>query len=148
MNPTITSDTIVEEITIHSSAKRIFEALTNPRELRAWWGAAGRFQVTHAESDLRPGGIWTMRGDGIGGKPFVVTGKYREIVRPRLLVFSWLPDWYPNAAETLVRWDLEEHDGITTVRLTHSGLATEESRTSHSGWPDILAWLRAYVENT
>ena len=46
----------------------------------------------------------------------------------------------------MVRFDLEEKDGVTTVRLTHSGLASESSRASHKGWPQILTWLQAYVE--
>lgn len=146
MNPTSVTDTIVQEITIDGSAERIFAALTNPHERMKWWGAEGRFQVTHFESDLRPGGKWTMRGNGMGGKPFTVVGEYREIDRPRLLVFTWLPDWYENATETLVRWNLEENAGITTVRLTHSGLTSEDSRTSHRGWPQILGWLKTYVE--
>jgi hypothetical protein len=45
-----------------------------------------------------------------------------------------------------VRFDLEDANGVTTVRLTHSGLVSETSRESHKGWPQILAWLRAYVE--
>ena len=147
MNPTSVTDTIVQEIMIEGSAERIFEALSNPHERMKWWGAEGRFQVTHFESDLRPGGKWTMQGNGMGGKPFTVVGEYREIDRPRLLVFTWLPDWYENAAETLVRWSLEENAGITTVRLTHSGLTSEDSRTSHRGWPQILGWLKTYVEN-
>jgi uncharacterized protein YndB with AHSA1/START domain len=87
-----------------------------------------------------------MSGIGMGGRPFIVAGEYRRIERPRLLVFTWLPDWYENATETLVQWDLEEKDGVTRVRLTHSGLASESSRTSHRGWPQILGWLQAYVE--
>ena len=79
MNPTSASDTIVQEITIKGSAERIFEALTNPHERMKWWGAQGRFQVTHIESDLRPGGKWVMRGIGMGGKPFTVAGEYRKI---------------------------------------------------------------------
>ena len=50
------SDTIVQEITINGSAERIFEALTNPGQRVRWWGAEGRFQTTHMESDLRLGG--------------------------------------------------------------------------------------------
>ena len=83
MNPIRASDVIVQEITIKASAKRIFEALTDPGERVRWWGAEGRFQATHMESDLRPGGKWTMRGVGMGGKPFSVRGVYREIERPR-----------------------------------------------------------------
>jgi uncharacterized protein YndB with AHSA1/START domain len=147
MDRTSTSDTIVKEITIRAPAARIFEALSNPEQRVKWWGAEGRFQTTHMESDLQPGGKWMMRGVGMGGKPFRVVGEYRNIERPRLLVFTWLPDWQENAPETLVRWDLEEKDGITTVRLTHSGLTTESSRASHRGWPEILTWLQAYVED-
>jgi uncharacterized protein YndB with AHSA1/START domain len=145
MTPANTNDTIVEEITIKAPAERIFEALTNSEQRVKWWGAEGRFQITHMESDLRPGGKWMMRGNGYG-KAVSVTGEYRLIERPRLLVFTWLPDWQGDATESVVRFDLEEKDGVTTVRLTHSGLASESSRTSHKGWPQILTWLKAIVE--
>src|SRR5215472_11222924 len=94
MNLTDARDTIIKEITIKGSAERIFEALTNPDQRMKWWGAEGRFQTTHMESDLRPGGRWVMRGTGIGGKPFSVLGTYRTVERPHLLVFTWLPDWH------------------------------------------------------
>lgn len=145
MNTTAVSDTIVQEITIKGSAKRIFAALTNPEERVKWWGV-GRFQAIQMESDLRPGGKWAMRGTGIGGRPFSVVGEYRKVEPPHLLVFTWLPDWQDDATESLVRFDLNENDGVTTVRLTHSGLITERSRTSHRGWPEILASLLGYVE--
>jgi len=148
MNSTSVSDTIVQEITIKAPAERIFEALTNPDErLKWWWGAEGKFQLTHVASDLRPGGKWMMRGIGMGEKPLTVAGEYRTIERPRLLVFSWLPDWQENATETLVRWDLEEKDGVTTVRLTHTGFMSESSRASYRGWHQVLGGLRAYVED-
>ncbi len=146
MTRTNASDTIVQEIIIRAPAERIFRALTDPAERVQWWGAEGRFHTTQMESDLRPGGRWVMRGIGMGGKPFTVSGVYREIDRPRLLVFTWLPDWQGNATETVVRVDLEEKEGATTVRLTHSGLTTEDSRRSHRGWPDVLSWLRSHVE--
>ena len=145
MNPTIASGTIVQEITIKGTAERIFAALTNPEERMKWWGNEGRFRVSEFESDLRPGGKWVMRGDA-NGKPFTVSGEYREVEWPRLLTFTWLPDWYDDATATLVRWEIEERNGFTVVRLTHSGLATEEARNSHRGWLQILGWLQAYVE--
>ncbi len=146
MNPTNTSDIIVQEITIRGSAEYIFEALTDPGQLVSWWGAKGQFQTTHVVSDLRVGGKRIMCGIGLSGEPFTVEGEYREIDRPKLLVFSWLPSWQADATETMVCFDLEEKDGVTTVRLTHSGLASESSRASHKGWPQILSLLQAYVE--
>jgi len=147
MNSTTATDIIVQEITIKSSAERIFAALTNPQERVKWWGV-GRFEAIHMESDLRPGGKWVMRGTGIGGRPFSVVGEYRKVEPPHLLVFTWLPDWQGDATESLVRFDLEEKDGVTTVRLTHSGLVSERARTSHRGWPEILAALRTYGEGS
>ena len=146
MNTAIDSDTIVKEVTIRATAERIFEALTNPQQRLKWWGAEGAYRGTHMESDLRPGGKWETRGIGRDGNPFSVVGEYREIVRPRVLVFTWLPSWAKNAAESLVRFDLDEKDGVTTVRLTHSGLGSEAAREHHKGWPQVLAWLRSYVE--
>ena len=141
-----TIDAIVEEIIIEASAQRIFEALIDPAQRVRWWGHKGRFETTDAESDPRPGGRWMMRGIGMGGKPFRVGGEYRIIERPRVLAFTWLPDWDENATETLVRFDLNEQRGVTTVRVTHSGFASDASRTRHQGWPQILSWLKGYAE--
>jgi uncharacterized protein YndB with AHSA1/START domain len=137
-------ETIVEEITIRAPARRVFEALTDPEQRKAWWGSAGRFQTTHVESDLRLGGQWKMSGTGFGG-PFTVKGEYRAIEPPRVLAFTWLPSWQEGATETLVSFDLSEKDGVTTVRVTHSGL-TSKGVEAHKGWGQILAWLRAYSE--
>ncbi len=137
-------DTIVEEITIRASAARIFEALTDPQQRTQWWGAEGSYRATHTESDLRPGGKWSTSGTGFG-KPFRVRGEYRIVERPRVLAFTWIPDWQENAGESLVRFDLVETDGVTTVRLTHSGLAPQ-ARQAHRGWPRMLGWLRDHVE--
>jgi uncharacterized protein YndB with AHSA1/START domain len=146
MNPVTANDTIVEEIAIKGTADRVFQALTNPEERLKWWGGpGGRFKLTGFESDLRPGGKWQMLAES-SGRVVTIRGEYREIDPPRLLVFTWLPDWYEDATESLVRWDLDERDGVTTVRLTHSGLLTEAARENHRGWPQIVAWLKAYVE--
>lgn len=141
------NDTIVQEIIIKAPTELVFEALTNPAQRIKWWGGEGRFQTTHMESDLRPGGKWMMSGNGIGGRPFTIKGEYRQIERPFLLVFTWLPDWQEEPFESLVRFDLNETNGVTAVRLTHSGLTTDSSRLSHKGWPQILTWLQAYSES-
>lgn len=137
-------ETIVQEITIKAPARRVFEALTDPQQRKAWWGSPGRFETERFESDLRPGGQWSMSGRGMD-KPFTVKGEYRVVEPPRALAFTWLPSWQPNPSESLVRFDLTEKDGVTTVRITHSGLSAEGLQT-HKGWPQILGWLRAYVE--
>lgn len=117
MNPTTTKDSIVQKITISSSARRIFEALTDPAQLVKLWGVEGRFHATHVESNLRPAGQSLMRGNGMNGRPFTVRGTYREINCPYTLVFTWLPDWEDDPSEMVVRIDLEETGGVTRLRL-------------------------------
>jgi uncharacterized protein YndB with AHSA1/START domain len=85
-----------------------------------------------------------MSGTGFG-RPFDVRGEYWTVEPPHVVAFTWLPDWQRNPTETLVRFDLSE-EGITTVRLTHSGLTPEGAR-AHEGWPRILIWLQRYVEH-
>jgi len=136
---------IVKEIVIHAPAERVFEALADPNQRVKWWGVEGRFQATHMESDLRPGGAWRMQGVGMGGKPFTIRGEYTAVERPSLLEFTWLADW-SQEPQTLVRFDLVENDGVTTVRLTHAGLADGQSER-YQGWPQLLSSLQAHVEN-
>jgi uncharacterized protein YndB with AHSA1/START domain len=141
---TSTTNTIIEEITIKGSAERIFEAIVDPKQRVKWWGKKGVYESTHAESDTRVGGEWLMKGIGMG-RDFSVYGEYRKVDRPRLLEFTWIPSWQDGSTESIVRFELNEKEGVTTVRLTHSGL-TPAGREAHKGWPQVLGWLRDYVE--
>ena len=139
------ADTIVQEIAIKRPAEEIFEAMTNADELVKWWRVEGKFQIIHMESDLRPGGKWRMRLIGGRGTETVVSGEYRKIERPHLLILTWIRE-NEDATETMVRWELAEKDGVTTVRVTHSGLTSESLRARNNGWPMILGLLQVYVE--
>jgi uncharacterized protein YndB with AHSA1/START domain len=141
------TDKIVQEIAIKRPAGKIFEAITNPDELVKWWRVEGKFTITHMESDLRPGGKWRMRLLGGRGTETVVSGQYRKIERPHLLIFTWIRE-NEDVTETLVRWELEDKDGVTTVRVKHSGLTSESLRARNDGWPMILGLLQAHIEKT
>jgi uncharacterized protein YndB with AHSA1/START domain len=148
MNLTSASDdTIVQQITIRGSAEPVFDALTRPEELVKWWGVAGKFQVTRMESDLRTGGKWRFIVATPAGAGVAVAGTYRQIERPRLLVYSWIRE-QEDPTETVVRWDLEENDGVTHVRVTHFELKSESLRARNSGWPMILGLLQSYIEES
>jgi len=147
------ADAIVEEITVKAGAERIFVALTDPQQVSRWWSAAGRFEVSQVEMDLRPGGRWHMLWSGVGGWPSSVRGVFREINRPRALAFTWLPSWVDDPLESsaaqssVVRFELQEQGGgVTRVRLTHSEFTSARARARHHGWPEILSWLRVYAE--
>jgi uncharacterized protein YndB with AHSA1/START domain len=139
-------ESIVREIVIQAPAERVFAAIAEPEQRIAWWGVKGRFEVTHMESDLRPGGAWQMSGTAAEGNAFTLRGEYTVIDRPRVLEFTWQASW--SEPQSLVRFDLVEQDGATTVRVTHSQFATQEARDKYQGWPWLLSMLQSYVEKS
>lgn len=145
----VQSDTIVQEATIAAPAARIFRALTEPEELMKWWTMEGRFQILSAEGDVRPGGRWMIRTKGVCGEgpdsTTVVRGEYRTVEPPHLLIYTWIRE-EKDHPETTVRWDLEEMDGKTKVRVTHSGLVTERVKERNNGWWMIVKLLGDYAE--
>ncbi|MGH7737912.1 MAG: SRPBCC family protein [Candidatus Tyrphobacter sp.] len=148
MNDTTTGDAVVQEITIAATADRIFDAVTDPQERLNWWGRTEQAKTTQFDSDLRPGGSYLMNVIGGGGR-FTIRGTYREIVRPSLVSFTFLPSWEPTPTETLVRFDIIERGNECLVRVTHTGIPSEEARKNYkTGWGMNLRWLNEYVDET
>jgi uncharacterized protein YndB with AHSA1/START domain len=115
MNPTPTIVRTVVEI--DAPPDRVFEALTDARELAGWWGA-GDARVLDSESDVRPGGTWRVRTIDRDGAEHTFGGEYRVVDPPHRLEQSWQSS--EDAEPSLVRYDLEplDVDGAPGTRLT------------------------------
>ena len=146
----VDGDAIVSEIYIAASPDDVFRALVDPDLVVKWWGGLGAeqtFRCTHFEADLRPGGRWRSCGFDGQGRPFEAGGEYVEIVRPCLLVQTWVASWAAQV-KTTVRWELRPAGEGTMVRHKHSGLAAHPPLgRSFRGWPRMLGWLGAFVES-
>src|ERR1700722_20836668 len=99
-------NTINGEIFIAAPPARVFEAITDAKQIPRWWGAGEQYRVTEAKADLRVGGKWSSEGVGKDGNTFRVDGEYLEIDPPRLLVYTWNASW-GHPLPTVVRWELE-----------------------------------------
>jgi len=154
------NNTIVAEIFIAAPPDRVFDALTDPKQMTQWWGEKGLYRLTENRVDLRVGGKWSTSGVGADGKEFSVDGEYLVIDRPRLLVYTWNPSFY-HIVKTTVRCELEPRDvhGLqhrgpqrvgtgTFVKILQEGFAGNlEAAQGHSrGWVRVLGWLQAFVE--
>jgi uncharacterized protein YndB with AHSA1/START domain len=140
------ADAIVSEINIAAPPERVFEALTDPKQLVQWWGQKGMYWCNEFQSDLRTGGKLRIAGVDGQGQKFEVTGEYLEIERPRLLAYTWVASWTGDV-KTKVRWELEATKEGTLVRIRHSGMAAHpEIAQSYRGWPQLLAFLKALLE--
>ena len=153
-------NTIVAEIFIAAPPARVFEAITDPKQMPQWWGQQGMYRVTESKIDLRPGGKWSSVGLGADGKSFIVEGEYLEIDPPRLLVHTWVPSFAAHL-RTVVRWELEPRGvhGLqpsgpkkagtgTVVKLRHDGFAgAPAALAGHTeGWKRVLGWLQGFTE--
>lgn len=140
--------TIVESIAIKAPIAAVYAAVTTPEQLTKWWGSDESYHTASMEADVRPGGAWKTTGNARGGGTFSVSGIYRAVEPPSLVEFTWRHDWSDGAdqPETLVRYDLVERDGVTTITVMHSGFITEADYNDHlNGWKTVLGSLHGFL---
>lgn len=122
--------------TFDATPERVFAAWTDPAQFIEWFGPHGMTN-TDCELDLRVGGAWRLRGEGLGTRR-AVSGKYLEVDPPRRLVFTWA--WHETADfsasrehETTVAIDFKEVGGRTELTLTQ-GLFRDRTGTDNHRW--------------
>ena len=151
--PIAAPDFIVSEIQIAAPAQRIFQALTDERELVRWFDDAS-CPVKLWEMDARPGGRYryaTEKGtvEVNGVSEFECHGEIIEFDPPRLLAYTWIANWHENKSlRTIVRWELTPAAVGTQVKVTHSGLASEPvaHKDYSAGWPGVMQMLKKFAE--
>jgi uncharacterized protein YndB with AHSA1/START domain len=151
---------VTGEIFIAAPPARVFQAITDPKQMPRWWGALDLYRITDWKADVRVGGKWSSDGVGVDGTTFHIDGEYLEVDPPRLLVHTWIAS-YGGYRKTIVRWELEPHNvhGLhpsgpqragtgTLVKISHEGFAgNSEAAAAHSeGWKRVMGWLLAYIE--
>ena len=144
-----TSRRIVEQIEIAAAPSRVFQALTEPAQLLAWWGDRRACPSTHWELDPRVGGTWLSRWRAPDGACFALGGEVIAIDPPRLLAYTWWDERYPHLPLTTVRYELTKTANGTLVRMTHDGF--DDLRADfddyNGGWSEVMRHLRAHAES-
>ena len=124
---------------IPARAEALFDAWLDARSLGSWLRPAG-VRETRAETDPRVGGAFRIVMVDVESS-FVHTGPYREIDRPRRLVFTWSSP-ATRFRDSIVTVTFHASAGSTVVEIHQVGLPDEEARASHdAGWSDILREL-------
>jgi uncharacterized protein YndB with AHSA1/START domain len=125
---------------IAAPAEDLFDAWLDAQSLGSWLRPAG-IRETRAETDPRVGG--TFRIVMVDDESSIVhTGAYREIDRPRRLVFTWSSPatWFRDSIVTVTFQ--ASPNSSTVVEIHQVGLSDEEARASHhAGWSDALREL-------
>ena len=119
--------------TLPADRPTVFAALSEPAELRQWWGPEG-FTIPSVEFEARPGAAYRIEMQPPAGDSFFLTGEVHEVDPPARLTytFAWEPP-DPDDVETLV--ELTVGDG--TVGLRQGSFKTEERLELHrGGWTE------------
>lgn len=157
-------DAVTCETEIEAPPERVFQALTDPKQLFAWWGKEPSVELSVFEMDARPGGRWRFRCKPVPGADhgavgeqlrrnradeFEAHGEVLEYVAPHLLVWGWIANWHEHPTQpTVVRWELTPTAKGTLVRVTHSALKQEPTARKDytAGWLGVLRLLKNFVE--
>jgi uncharacterized protein YndB with AHSA1/START domain len=125
---------------IAAPAEDLFAAWLDAQSLGSWLRPSG-IRETRAETDPRVGG--TFRIVMVDDESSIVhTGTYREIDRPRRLVFSWSSP-ATRFRDSIVTVTFQPSSNRSTVvEIDQVGLPDEEAQASHhAGWSDVLREL-------
>lgn len=137
-------DSIERELILPVSPARVWNALTQPDQLSAWFG-------TQATIDLRPGGEVVFTWDSSTGQVGTIRGVVEAVEPPHRFAFRW--QLSPDTVQmTQVEFTLEPHPEGTRLRLVESGFASLPPdlrggchASNTDGWQRELGELAQYL---
>lgn len=136
---------LVVRRTIKASASRVFDAWTQPEQLRRWWGPRP-VTCSAAELDVRVGGSYRIANQLPDGTVLWISGTFEIVDPPHRLVYTWEieREASPSPQRSRVTVRFEPCDGGTEVIVVHEAIDTEETRVNHEkGWNGCLENLEA-----
>ena len=129
---------LVTRRTIRASPARLFDAWTQPEQLRQWWGPRP-VTCSGAEVDLRVGGHYRIENVLPNGKTLIIAGEFQVVEPPHRLVYTWRAG-EDQASRVTVRF--EPRGEATEVVVIHEQIPNERIRESHQGgWNGCLDGL-------
>jgi len=146
------ADPVVMESEFAASPQRVFRAWTTPEDIKQWFGAGDGGPET-ALVDLKEGGEWEFTFAEKDGQTDSLKGQYTKIEVDKRLEFTWVhvrtnaDGNVEQSAESLVVVELEVRSSGTFIRLTHSSVVAESSRSNiGGGWSMSLSKMKGMVE--
>ncbi|WP_025740459.1 SRPBCC family protein [Aquimarina pacifica] len=133
-------DVIVKEHVFNHSIDKVWNAITNSKEISTWF--------LQADFKAEKGYEYTFNSSGEDCSP--IKGKVLE-ANPYTLVYTWIVTEVP--VETTVKWKLEETTEGTKLYLEHSGISNYEGETAvkmfssfDGGWDNCISGLGTYLK--
>ncbi len=134
-----TQKTIIDTKAIHhevdfaASPQRIYDALLDEKQFKAFSGMA-------AQVNRETGGTFLIFEGHIMGRNL-------ELVPARRIVQAWRVVPWPQGVYSIARFELEARGSGTRITFDHTGFPSEEAEHLEIGWHDHY-WkaLRSYLD--
>jgi uncharacterized protein YndB with AHSA1/START domain len=124
--------------TIAAPIEKVFDAFTKPEIMERWFtrGVQQNQVVKVTELDLQVGGKLRLDVTTPKGEVYRLLCEYREIERPRRLLFTFAWTSHPEHGDSFVIVDLESQGANRTeVRFRQQGfLSAKAARDHEGGW--------------
>ena len=128
--------------TIAAPVEKVFDAFTKPEITERWFTRSAKSDqvVKVTELDLRVGGRLRLEVATPKGEVYKLLCEYREIERPRRLVFTFVWVSHPGHGDSVVKVDLHPlGPSRTEVRFRQEEFLTAKSRDDHEG-----GWIECF----
>lgn len=136
--------TLVVRRVIRASPERLFDAWTEPAQLKQWWGPQAVTCIA-AEVDLRVGGRYRIANQFPDGKVLWINGEFEAIERPQRLVYTWRLTAEAGPSER-VSVTFEPRGQGTEVVVAHERILNAAMRDMHEqGWFGCLDGLAEFL---
>jgi uncharacterized protein YndB with AHSA1/START domain len=147
------ADAIVVERTLNAPVARVWRALTNVEELRAWYFrdafAHKGFELKEFKPEVGFEFEFISEHDG---KPYHQLYKVTEVVPQKKMAYTWRYKGEPG--NSLVTFELFAEGEKTRLKITHEGLDTFPKTAAFArenfekGWTQLIgSELKQFVES-
>lgn len=136
-------------ITIHQPASKVFDAFTEPSQLKNWWG------VERCLVEKKQGGLFSLAWDiNSNGFHYISSGIITVYVPQKELMVDHLVYFNPEKqilGPTFLSIRLKEENNITTLQLIQGGYQYGGDwdwffDSVMQAWPKVLEDLKKFLE--
>ena len=147
--------TLIVKRMLNAPPERAFKVWTTPEHIQQWMRPEPGMVIPLASMDLRVGGKFRIQMKTADGDFCTAVGVFKEVKAPERLVYTWDYEQDGSGAEfgevegktSLVTVEFLKRGERTEFVLTHSRLATVESRDSHArGWDKLVESFTKLLE--
>jgi uncharacterized protein YndB with AHSA1/START domain len=116
-----------------ASPQEVWQAWTDPRLVKSWFGSDPNGKVLDASLDVRPGGTFEVTFRNSDDTQFTCAGTYKEIKKYQRLVFTWTWKDRPEVQESVTLVFQARQTG-TLMIFRHANIDAGTTHDYETGW--------------